>query len=153
MARTIWEKSQGSSSPPGDLPAGRYEWRFTVNGPAATAAIGAFWTNKADTLHIDLGGGQTFSPVAIWQDRDNTAGTEDLVLLADVTGFWPQLLGIALAAIGISVALAVLLREIRLAGATSGGQLALMGGGLLLIALVLGGLYFFVKSRGRAGPA
>lgn len=132
---TVWDKATGAELPQ-DLPSGRYELRFAVNENMSRAAIAAFWSYKADTLSIDCGHGQRFEPVAIYNDSNNTGGS-DLVLLADMDGFWVELIAVALAAIGIGIVVNTFLREIRLISKSVGGQVALVGAGLIMVALVV----------------
>jgi hypothetical protein len=106
MAQSIWTKESGQELP-SDLPSGRYEFRFAVSQTVAALAIAAFWQNKADTLDVNCGNGQHFLPLAIYIDGS------DLVILADIVGFWPQLLAVALTAIGLGIVAYITLREIR----------------------------------------
>jgi len=156
QGRTLWDRSTGAPLP-SDLPSNRYELRFTVGQGVADTAIALWWQNKIATKEYSGPSGQSLQPIALFQDADNPQGLKDLVLLVDLEGFWPELLGVALVGIGLGIVAIVTLREIRQVAQTPGGSLLLGGAGLLLILIVGVAVFALVKTRGapitRALPA
>jgi len=144
MSTSTWVKSDTTPTPPGDIPDGMYEFRFRVSQLEADVAQAEFWTNNFAGSTITVAPGQTFSPVSTYTDKDNDDKALDLVILADVKGFWPELVAIVIAGI---IAYETF-HEIRLVSNKVGGQLFLAGSGLILILVAGFVIYSLAKHKG-----